>query len=286
MQKPCLACLKCRFRDSREFHKCGIPAEFRRKVSVSPRGSWAMRKLKINEKGKASSGDHRYQDFSVPYVAGLSFPWMISTPRNLWSPCLLLDHKPIAVSKTSLYFVGFRSLYFLAPMQKHIFGFVMNWDDVNCLAFDLRHSMWWMHGYQIVYDRCEASDREKKMFHITRERKFPHYFSFYVLISHLQNLMFLVGCLMPYSGTSKQQEGRISLMKGTWSEYRNGVGRQQWGVCLLNIKVEEWVLWMIAESQVISQGERMFWKIPNRKLQDRLSAGVQWQRNCNTAANI
>lgn len=43
---------------------------------------------------------------------------MISRPRNLWSPCLLLDHKPTAVSKTSLYCAGFVSLYFLAPIAK------------------------------------------------------------------------------------------------------------------------------------------------------------------------
>lgn len=77
-------------------------------------------------------------------------------------------------------------------------------------------------------------------------------------------------------------------MKGIWSEYRTSVSRQQCGVCLLNIKVEEWVLWMTAESQVTSQGERIIWKIPNRKLQKGLykRADVQWQRTINTAANI
>lgn len=58
------------------------------------------------------------------------------------------------------------------------------------------------------------------MFYLMKEGKFQHYFSFSFLISHFLNLVFLVRFLILYSGTSKWQEGRISLMKAIWSKSR------------------------------------------------------------------
>lgn len=155
---------------------------------------------------------------------------MISTLRNLWSCCLLLDHKLAAVSKTSLYFVKFVSLYFLIPIVKtHIcLCEELGWCELPGICSKTQYVM---NAQVSVYDWWEASIMEKKIFHMTRERKFLHYFSFCIFISHLQNLMFFIGCLMPYAGTSKWQEGRIPLMRGIWSEYRTSVDSSKGYVC-------------------------------------------------------